>query len=69
MGLVIQSLKNGINDFLGQSYNPDSIERFSRYKRRLKSSCSIIESLLNQSYNIYSQDIIYIESYEEPIPL
>jgi hypothetical protein len=68
MGLVIQSLKK-MGSMIFWDNLTDSIERFSRYKRRLKSSRNIIESLLNQSYNKYSQDIIYIESYEESIPL
>jgi hypothetical protein len=40
-------------------YNPKSIKRSFKHKRRLKSLRGIMENLLNQSYNKYNQDIIY----------
>jgi hypothetical protein len=46
-------------------YNSESMKWYSKHKRRLKGLRSIIESLLNQSHNKYSQDIICIKSCEE----
>jgi hypothetical protein len=48
-------------------YNPELMKQASKHKIRLKSLHSIIESLLNQSYNKYSRDIICIESYKESL--
>jgi hypothetical protein len=48
-------------------YSAESMERSSKYKRWLKSLYSIIESLLNLSYNKYNQHTIYIKNYEESI--
>jgi hypothetical protein len=48
-------------------YNPESMERSSKYKKRLKILRSTIESFLNQSHNKYKQDTICIENYEESI--
>jgi hypothetical protein len=43
------------------------MKQSSKYKRLLKSLCIIIYSLLNQSLNKYSQEIIRRESCEESI--
>jgi hypothetical protein len=43
-------------------YNSELIERFSKHNRRLKNYTIIIECLLNQSHNKYSQDIMYMKN-------
>jgi hypothetical protein len=48
-------------------YIPELMEWFSKHKKQLKSLCSIMESLLNQSHNKCSQDTIYMEICEESI--
>jgi hypothetical protein len=42
-------------------YNPESIKRCFKHKRRLKSLYILIECLLNQSPNKYNKDTIYIK--------
>jgi hypothetical protein len=42
-------------------YNPESGERFYKHKRRLKSPNVIMKNLVNQFYNKYNQNTMYIE--------